>query len=222
MNNKLLHALSACVCVIARCSLYNKLNTAQSAVGRPVFRCEKIWHNRKQTVEQCVGGECGKERGASPFSLHRAKVYNPDSMGRITGSFYMFTPESQHVPGSSSHLQVVLLLLQSLEATAVWLALDSHVCLLLQDVQAQLLAAAQALLHAHRQAGMLARQKVIMSTRRMSLSHYTSLCIICFPMRATLQISVLKMVSWSPLRLCVCVCAILTCAIFFFTKNKSN
>lgn len=47
-----------------------------------------------------------------------------------------------HVPGSSSHLQVVLLLLQSLEAAAVWLALDGHVCLLLQDVQAQLLAAA--------------------------------------------------------------------------------
>lgn len=62
----------------------------------------------------------------------------------------MFTP-------SSSHLQVVLLLLQSLEAAAVWLALDGHVCLLLQDVQAQLLAAAQALLHVHRQAGVLER-----------------------------------------------------------------
>lgn len=72
-----------------------------------------------------------------------------------------------------SHLQVVLLLLQSLEAAAVWLTLDRHVCLLLQDVQTQLLAAAQALLHAHQQAGMLARRKVIMSTHSVSLSRYT-------------------------------------------------
>ena len=71
---------------------------------------------------------------------------------------------------SSSHLQEVLPLLQSLQAAAVGLTLDGHVCLLLQDVQAQLLAAAQALLHVHRQAGVLGgERKLIMSTRRMSL-----------------------------------------------------
>lgn len=50
---------------------------------------------------------------------------------------------------------MVPLLLQSPQATAVRLTLDRHVRLPLQDVQAQLLAAAHALLHTHQQACVL-------------------------------------------------------------------
>lgn len=81
----------------------------------------------------------------------------------------MFTP-------SSSHLQVVLLLLQSLEAAAVGLTLDGQFRLPLQDVQAKLLAAAKALLHVHRQAGALARRKSL-----------NLILILCFPTRVTFQ-----------------------------------
>lgn len=73
----------------------------------------------------------------------------------------MFTAQSQPSAARSSHLQVVLLLLQSLQAAVVWLTLHGHVGLLLQDVQAQLLAAAQTLLHPNRQAGVLRRNKAI-------------------------------------------------------------
>jgi len=111
----------------------------------------------------------------------------------------MFTP-------ASSHLQVVLLLLQSFEATVVWLTLDSHVRLLLQDVQAQLFAAAEALLHVHRQAGVLTRRKVIMSIRRMSLNCYAALCIVFFPTRA--KLSFLNGVMESLPDACVCVCVL--------------
>lgn len=57
------------------------------------------------------------------------------------------------------HLQAVPLLLKSPQAAAVRLTLDRHVRLPLQDVQAQLLAAAHALLHTHQQAGVLAGNK---------------------------------------------------------------
>lgn len=57
----MLYVFVMCLCVIVKWSLSNKSNAAQSGVGRT--RCESIWHNRKQTVEQCVGGEYRKEGG---------------------------------------------------------------------------------------------------------------------------------------------------------------
>ena len=55
------------------------------------------------------------------------------------------------------YLQLVLLLLQLLQTAALRLTPDSHVRLPLQDVHVELLAAAQALLHAHRHPGVLSR-----------------------------------------------------------------
>lgn len=104
-----------------------------------------------------------------PFSSHGAKVRNPKETGRIESSesFDMFITNIRQ--GSSSHLLVVLSLLQDLEAAVVWLTSDGHVRLLLQDVQAELVAAAQTLLHAQRQAGMLLRRRVIINTHRLAL-----------------------------------------------------
>lgn len=133
-------------------------------------------------MEQRAGDECRKERrvgGGFPvfwwvfFFIEQRHIIQShwDRLPACTAAVnhYKCLSMSPRV----SHLQVVLLLLQSLEAAAVWLTLDRHVCLLLQDVQTQLLAAAQALLHTHQQAGMLARRKVIMSTHSVSLSRYT-------------------------------------------------
>lgn len=77
MNNKLLHARCVHVCVIARCSLYNKSNSAEQGGLALFFICEKIWHNRKQTVEQCVGGECRKETPPPTYYTgHRSIIHS--------------------------------------------------------------------------------------------------------------------------------------------------
>lgn len=107
-------------------------------------------------MEQCFKGGGGKGRGASPFSLPQTEVHNPNLMEINIGLYkHHLIILNVYKCASSSHLQVVLLPLQSLQAAAFWLTLDGHICLLLEDVQAELLAAAQALLHTHSQPGML-------------------------------------------------------------------
>lgn len=77
--------------------------------------------------------------------------------GRIDSSESFQTQLQTLARGWSSHLLVVLPLLQHLQAAVVRLTPHGHVGLLLQDVQAELVAAAQTLLHVQRQASMLLR-----------------------------------------------------------------
>lgn len=174
--------MCACVHVIERCSLYYKSNTWQSRVGCPffVFNVRKSGTTGNRRWNSVLEMSAGKKGGwgASPFfgefffTEQRHVIQSHwDRLPACTAAVNHH--KCLNMSPRVSHLQVVLLLLQSLEAAAVWLTLDRHVCLLLQDVQTQLLAAAQALLHAHQQAGMLVRRKVIMSTHSVSLSRYT-------------------------------------------------
>ena len=88
---------------------------------------------------------------ASLFPLHSEKSAIPTLVGQLT----RMSPLRWLRQGSCSHLLVALSLLQYLEAAVVWLAADGHVRLLLQDVQAEVVAAVQAFPHAQQQASML-------------------------------------------------------------------
>lgn len=71
------------VCVIARCSLYNKSNAAQSRVGGPFFICEKIGTTGNRLWNNVLEASAGKKGGGFPILLHRTRVHNPQSVGQI-------------------------------------------------------------------------------------------------------------------------------------------
>lgn len=103
-------------------------------------------------MEQCVEAvpeNRGVVTGGGGFP--GAPGQDPRGEGALRGWCCSSEPSEM----SPSHLLVVVLLLQSLQAAAVRLPPHGHVRLLLQEVQAQLAAAAQAGLQAQHQAVVL-------------------------------------------------------------------